>query len=94
LLSAVFEGQPARKEELGMAKRKRVLPAKQPRDRSRDDDSMLLRSAESLGRVIGALQRQLDSATKRLTQSASAKSARKKTSTPRKRVVRKRTRRR
>jgi hypothetical protein len=48
-----------------MAKR-RNLPARKPRDRSRDDDSMLLRSAESLGRVIGALQRQLDEATKRL----------------------------
>jgi hypothetical protein len=50
---------------LGMAKRKKVLPARKPRDRSRDD-SLLLRSAETLGRVIGALQRQLDGATKRL----------------------------
>ena len=33
------------------------------------DDSLLLRSAESLGRVIGALQRQLDGATKRLLKS-------------------------
>ena len=49
-----------------MARRRRVVPARTPRDRSRDDDSMLLRSAESLGRVIGALQRQLDEATKRL----------------------------
>ena len=49
-----------------MTKRKKVLPARKPRDRSRDDDSLLLRSAESLGRVIGALQRQLDGATKRL----------------------------
>jgi hypothetical protein len=49
-----------------MAKRRKMLPARKPRDRSRDDDSMLLRSAESLGRVIGALQRQLDEATKRL----------------------------
>jgi hypothetical protein len=49
-----------------MAKQKKVLPARKPRDRSRDDDSLLLRSAESLGRVIGALQRQLDSATRRL----------------------------
>lgn len=55
-----------------MTKRKKVLPARKPRDRSRDDDSLLLRSAESLGRVIGALQRQLDSATKRL-QDADAK---------------------
>ena len=49
-----------------MAKRKTVLPARKPRDRSRDDDSLLLRSAESLGRVIGALQRQLDGATRKL----------------------------
>ena len=49
-----------------MAKRRKVLPARKPRDRSRDDDS-LLRSAESLGRVIGALQRQLDEATRRLS---------------------------
>jgi hypothetical protein len=50
-----------------MARRNRVLPARKPRDRSRDDDSLLLRSAESLGRVIGALQRQLDGATRRLS---------------------------
>jgi len=49
-----------------MAKRRKVLPARKPRDRSRDDDSLLLRSAESLGRMIGALQRQLEGATKRL----------------------------
>jgi hypothetical protein len=48
-----------------MAKRRKTLPARKPRDR--DDDSLLLRSAESLGRVIGALQRQLDAATKRLS---------------------------
>ena len=49
-----------------MAKRKTVLQARKPGDRSRDDDSLLLRSAESLGRVIGALQRQLDGATRKL----------------------------
>ena len=49
-----------------MAKRRKTLPARKPRDRSRDDDSLLLRSAESLGRVIGALQRQLDGATRKL----------------------------
>ena len=54
-----------------MAKQKRVLPARKPRDRSRDDESLLLRSAESLGRVIGSLQRQLDGATKRLSATAS-----------------------
>lgn len=53
-----------------MAKQKRALPSRKPRDRSRDDESLLLRSAESLGRVIGALQRQLDSATKRLAATA------------------------
>ena len=52
-----------------MAKRKTVLPTRKERDRSRDDDSLLLRSAESLGRVIGALQRQLDGATRRLAAS-------------------------
>lgn len=54
-----------------MTKQKRVLPARKPIDRSRDDESLLLRSAESLGRVIGSLQRQLDSATKRLSATAS-----------------------
>jgi hypothetical protein len=34
--------------------------------RSRDDESLLLRSAESLGRMIGSLQRQLETATGRL----------------------------
>ena len=51
-----------------MTKRSKALPTRKPRDRSRDDDSLLLRSAESLGRVIGALQRQLDGATRRLAQ--------------------------
>jgi hypothetical protein len=32
------------------------------------DDSLLIRSAESLGRMIGTLQRQLDGASKRLHQ--------------------------
>ena len=50
---------------------KRALPSRKPRDRSRDDESLLLRSAESLGRVIGSLQRQLDGATKRLSATAS-----------------------
>jgi hypothetical protein len=50
-----------------MARQIKLLPARKPRDRSRDDDSLLLRSAESLGRVIGALQRQLDGATRRLS---------------------------
>jgi hypothetical protein len=50
-----------------MTKRKTVLPARKQRDRSRDDDSLLLRSAESLGRVIGALQRELDKAARQLS---------------------------
>jgi hypothetical protein len=50
---------------------KRALPSRKPRDRSRDDESLLLRSAESLGRMIGSLQRQLEGATKRLSATAS-----------------------
>jgi hypothetical protein len=61
--------RPARKE-LGMAKRKKVLPARKQRDRSQDDESLLIRSAESLGRMIGSLQRQLDGATRRLSETA------------------------
>ena len=53
-----------------MAKRSKVLPARKQRDRPRDDDSLLMRSAESLGRVIGSLQRQLDGATRRLSATA------------------------
>ena len=45
---------------------RKTIPAYPPRDRSRDDGSLLLRSAESLGRMIGSLQRQLDLATGRL----------------------------
>src|SRR5687767_6224534 len=46
-----------------MAKRSRMLPAR----RQRDDESLLIRSAESLGRVIGTLQRRLEEARKRLS---------------------------
>ena len=53
-----------------MAKREKVLPARKQRDRSRDDESLLMRSAESLGRMIGSLQRQLDGAGKRLSETA------------------------
>ena len=53
-----------------MAKRKKVLPARKQRDRSQDDESLLIRSAESLGRMIGSLQRQLDGAAKRLSETA------------------------
>ena len=52
-----------------MAKRDRVLPARKPRDRARDDAS-LIRSAETLGRTIGSLQRQLDGANRRLSETA------------------------
>ena len=64
------KGQPAHEEVLGMTRRNKVLPTRKQPDRFSDDDSLLMRSAESLGRVIGALQRQLDSATKRLTHSS------------------------
>ena len=46
---------------------RKAIPARPTRDRTRDDESLLLRSAESLGRMIGSLQRQLDVATGRLT---------------------------
>ena len=42
-----------------MARQGRTLPA---RRQNATDDSLLIRSAESLGRVIGTLQRQLDAA--------------------------------
>jgi hypothetical protein len=47
-----------------MAKQGKSLPARQARPVL--DDSLLIRSAESLGRMIGSLQRQLDGASKRL----------------------------
>jgi hypothetical protein len=53
-----------------MAKRNKVLPARKLRDRARDDESLLIRSAETLGRTIGSLQRQLDGATRRLSGTA------------------------
>jgi len=46
---------------------RKTIPAYPSRERSRDDESLLLRSAESLGRMIGSLQRQLDIATGRLS---------------------------
>jgi hypothetical protein len=78
-----------------MAKRKKVLPARK-QDRSRDDESLLMRSAETLGRMIGTLQRQLDGATKaakkatgaRQTTATRNRTARKTTPT-RKRTARK-----
>jgi len=50
----------------GVSMARKRLPAQPARDRSRDDESLLLRSAESLGRMIGTLQRQLDIATGRI----------------------------
>ena len=50
-----------------MAKRRKALPARPPVDGVGEEHSLLLRSAESLGRVIGALQRQLDDASRRLS---------------------------
>src|SRR4051794_19781291 len=46
---------------------RKIIPAHPARERSREDESLLLRSAESLGRIIGSLQRQLEVATGRLT---------------------------
>ena len=54
-----------------MAKRRKVLPTRPPIEATTEEHSLLFRSAESLGRVIGALQRQLDDATRRLTASRS-----------------------
>jgi len=53
-----------------MAKQAKVLPARRQGDRAREDASVLMRSAESLGRMIGSLQRQLDGAARRLAQTA------------------------
>jgi len=43
------------------------LAARRQREESADEDSVLLRSAETIGRVIGSLQRQLDGARNRLS---------------------------
>jgi hypothetical protein len=57
---------------------KKVLRATPARDRSREYESLLLRSAESLSRMIGSLQRQLDIATGRMADTrADAERARK-----------------
>jgi hypothetical protein len=50
-----------------MAKQRSTPAARKPRNGADRDDSLLLQSAESLGRVIGELQRQIDNATKRLS---------------------------
>jgi hypothetical protein len=51
-----------------MAKQGKMLPARRQRDRG--ESSVLLRSAESLGRVIGLLQRQLDGPSTRVSNKA------------------------
>ena len=50
-----------------MAKQRKLLPESKPPGRSRADESLSLRSAETLGRVIGTLHRQLDGAMRRVT---------------------------
>jgi hypothetical protein len=50
-----------------MAKRgTKVLPARKEDGAGSNDDSLLIRSAESLGRVIGSLQRQVRDSSKSL----------------------------
>ena len=68
---------------------RKSIPAHPARDRSREDESLLLRSAESLGRMIGSLQRQLDVATGRLTGSKPNGAARKNVAAKRKSAARK-----
>lgn len=48
-----------------MAKQSKALPA-----RKRDEEALLVRSAESLGRIIGSLQRQLDGVSSRFAETA------------------------
>ena len=62
---------------------RKSIPAHPSRDRSRDDESLLLRSAESLGRMIGSLQRQLEVATGRFAASKPDGMGRKKSGTKR-----------
>ena len=52
-----------------MARQRKSLPA---RRKTAIDTSLLIRSAESLGRVIGSLQRQLDAARQLTARSAGA----------------------
>ena len=53
-----------------MARQDKTLPAR--RQRPAVDDTLLIRSAESLGRMIGSLQRQLDGVSKRIPGSGGA----------------------
>jgi hypothetical protein len=54
-----------------MAKQKKEPATQKRARRSRADASLSMESAETLGRVIGTLQRQLDSAIQRFTERAS-----------------------
>ena len=54
-----------------MAKHGKKLPLR--RQREGVEDALLIRSAESLGRMIGSLQRQLDGATKKLSSAGALK---------------------
>lgn len=64
---------------------RKLLPAHPTRDRTRDNnESLLLRSAESLGRMIGTLQRQLDVATGRVSSGKPNGTGRKRAAAPRK----------
>jgi hypothetical protein len=50
-----------------MARHGKVLPARRPQERVTEGESVLLRSAETIGRMIGSLQRQIDGAHGRLS---------------------------
>jgi hypothetical protein len=71
-----------------MARREKEQPEQEPDAFPGIDDSLLLRSAESLGRVIGTLQRELDKATMKLFKADRAVSGNGKGSTAKKRVKR------
>lgn len=53
-----------------MARQKGKVVRARKSDSLTDDDSLLVRSAESLGRVIGSLQRQVQGRSKRLSSMA------------------------
>jgi chromatin remodeling complex protein RSC6 len=55
-----------------MAKQGRTIPGRRPR--TSGEDTLLIRSAESLGRMIGSLQRQLDGVSRKIPTSARASS--------------------
>lgn len=54
-----------------MASQRKVLPARRPRT-SQGGNSVFLRSARTIGRIIGTLQRQLDGARQRPSPDAGA----------------------